>query len=70
MSASHRLRFEIPCPACGSSGVIWVIEDANPPFTDTPRRSYKADEDKFIVTVGDPPAIECRACGGQFPGPK
>jgi hypothetical protein len=68
MTSSHRIKVEIACPACGSSGTIIVVEDAGPPFDDEPRRSYENNSDKFRVSGGTPPTIRCVACGTNFQG--
>jgi hypothetical protein len=66
--AHHRLSIEIACPSCGASGTVKVAEDAGPPFTDAPRRTYSTDPDKFaLISQGDPLQIQCVACGGRFP---
>jgi len=67
MTANHRIRLEITCPACGASGVIRVVEDAGPPFDEAPRRAYESDPDKFQVTPGSPPTVKCGACGAKVP---
>jgi hypothetical protein len=64
------LSIDIACPTCGAEGTIKVAEDAGPPFTDMPRRTYTTDAGKFVLLLdGDPPAIECVACGDRFPRP-
>jgi hypothetical protein len=64
------LSIDIACPDCGASSAIKVTEDAGPPFTDTPRRSYSTDAEKFELVVGaGAPAIACVACGARFPRP-
>jgi len=66
----HRFSIEFACPACGASGKVGVAEEAGPPFTDAPRRTYAIDPRHFVLVVeGDPPAIECVACGAGFPRP-
>jgi hypothetical protein len=68
--AHHRFSIQVACPSCGASGDIKVIEDGGPPFTDTPRRAYSADPDRFVLTdEGAPPAFECRACRAIFAAP-
>ncbi len=70
MAATHRLSIDIACPACGASGAIKVSEDAGPPFTDTPRRTYSTNAEKFVLLIeGEPPSIGCVACGARFPRP-
>jgi hypothetical protein len=66
MVITHRFSFDVACPGCGASGRIKVMEDAGPPFTDIPRRSYVGDAGKFAVAAGDPPTITCAACGAEF----
>jgi hypothetical protein len=45
------------------------VEDAEPPFTDIPRRTYTADGQDFaLVSEAHPPEIQCRACGAKFWG--
>jgi hypothetical protein len=64
------LSIDIACPSCGASSAIKVMEDAGPPFTDTPRRTYFTDVEKFVLLIGgDAPAIACVACGARFPRP-
>ena len=37
-----------------------MAEDAGPPFTDAPRRTYSTDPDKFaLISQGDPLQIQC-----------
>jgi hypothetical protein len=69
MSPSHRFSFEFACAQCGTSGVIKVMEDAGPPFTDPPRREYRAEPGKFTVEPGSPPTIRCEVCGAKLLGP-
>src|SRR5512140_229163 len=68
MTVTHKYSIEVTCEACGSAGAIAVTEQAGPPFTDSPRRDYVDEHRKFAVEGGDPPAIECLACGARFPG--
>lgn len=68
--AHHRFSIEFACPACGASGAISVAEDAGPPFTDTPRRTYTTDQERFaLIAGGDPPGVKCRACRAIFLAP-
>jgi hypothetical protein len=70
MVAHHRFSIEVACPSCEAPGKVEVVEDAGPPFTETPRRRYNSDAPEFAVISGsEPPEIECRACGAVFPGP-
>jgi hypothetical protein len=71
VATHHRFNIEFACPACGATGAISVAEDARPPFTDTPRRTYTADPARFALISGgdDPPGIKCRACRAIFISP-
>jgi hypothetical protein len=68
MVAHHRFSVEAECPDCGASGAIKVTEDAGPPFTDVPRRTFRDESQKFRVSSEAPPTIECVGCGASFPG--
>jgi hypothetical protein len=69
VAAHHRFNIQVVCPCCGATSAFQVVEDAEPPFTDTPRRAYISDEEKFILLPEtDPPEIECQACSAVFPG--
>lgn len=65
MVTNHRLSFDVQCPACGATDTIIVTEDAGPPFTDEPRRTYSASE--FGIKSGNPATIACATCGANFP---
>lgn len=68
--AHHRFSVEFACPSCEALGKIKVTEDAGPPFTDRPRRTYDADPETFLLLVGEKrPVIRCVACGAAFPRP-
>jgi hypothetical protein len=67
MSASHRLNVEISCSRCRASALLRIVEDADPPFTDTPRRTYRVDLQKFVLGTGESLMIECVSCGYEFP---
>jgi hypothetical protein len=69
MVAHHRFSVDAACPACGTSGKIKVTEDAGPPFTDIPRRTFADETQKFRVSSEAQPTIECVGCGASFPGP-
>jgi hypothetical protein len=66
--AHHRLSIQVACPGCGTEGAINVVEDAGPPFTDTPRRAYAADDPgRFaLIPGGEPPGVKCLACLAIF----
>jgi len=64
MNLNHRFLMDVSCPACGASGNIRVIEEAGPPFTETPRRAYAAETAAFQITL---PSITCVACRTAFP---
>ena len=67
VAAHHRFSIQVTCPDCGSADAIKIVEDGGPPFTDTPRRTYSADPDKFVlIPGGQPPGIKCRACRAIF----
>jgi hypothetical protein len=66
MFASHRVIVDVECPRCGATGTVIALEDAGPPFTDPPRRTFFAG--KFGVEPGNPATIECAACGAKFSG--
>lgn len=66
--ASHRLSVQVTCPACAATGEMRVREDAAPPFTDEPRRTYAIDPARFTLLVGgETPQMACVACGARFP---
>ena len=70
MTTQHRFSITIACPACAASGAVIVTEDAGPPFSETPRRTYTAEPNRFEVAIGsDPPEIKCVACGARFSTP-
>ena len=70
MVAHHRFSVQVACPDCGAEGVIKVVEDGGPPFTDTPRRAYSTDPDRFVlITGGEPPGVTCCACRAIFVAP-
>jgi hypothetical protein len=67
MAAHHRYKIPVACPGCGLEGEINVMEDGGPPFSDTPRRSYAADPDRFVLIPGaEPPGLKCGACRAIF----
>jgi hypothetical protein len=46
-----------------------VDEVLGPPFTDTPRRAYTSEAEKFVLLSDkDALEIECQACNAVFPG--
>jgi hypothetical protein len=63
MPANHRLNFDVTCPTCATRGAITLIEDAGPPFTEAPRRTFNSRDNKFVVTSEEPPAVACASCG-------
>jgi hypothetical protein len=68
--AAHRFSIRLACPACGAKGELRLTEDSQPPFSDTPRRTYAVDSLKFTLLIGgEPPTMACVACGAQFPRP-
>lgn len=69
MAPFHRWSFHFECPTCGRSGFVKVAEDAGPPFTAQPRRTYAAAPG-FTVTDGDPIKIacDCGSCLAQDAG--
>jgi hypothetical protein len=66
MVINHRFSFDVACPGCHVLGRIKVLEDAGPPFTDIPRRTYVGESEKFSVAAGDPPTVRCVSCGAEF----
>jgi hypothetical protein len=70
MVTHHRFNIQVACPSCEAPGKVEVVEDAGPPFTDTPRRAYASDALEFVLIAGSEPLeIECRACGAVFRRP-
>ncbi len=70
VSSNHRLSISVACPVCEATGEIKAKEDAGPPFTETPRRTYAVDPAKFTLLIGgEPPMIQCVPCGARFPRP-
>lgn len=70
VTANHRFRIRLACPVCEAEGEIKVTEEAGPPFTDMPRRTYAIDPLKFTLLIGgEPPMVQCVPCGARFPRP-
>ena len=70
MIAHHHFSIGIACPACGAGGKISVVEEAGPPFTDAPRRTYSAVGAEFELNSGGGRSrATCRACGATFIAP-
>lgn len=65
----HRWSFDAQCARCETVHEVQVIEDAGPPFTDLPRRSYKPST-AFSVTEGPPVIITCLKCSNKFASPR
>jgi hypothetical protein len=67
-SPHHLWSFSVRCPGCDTECTVRVVEDAGPPFGDTPRRDYTVS-DGFRVTPGTPATLKCLGCGAVFASP-